>query len=932
MSEYIRKRVIKNLIEELGDMNASQLELIGHKVVELIEGRQLVHHGLNKDHKPVGHTVDSFTQDFSVAVECSTEEKYFLDSSGSKEEGRFDKIEKDIKHAVSMAGAMPIETIYLVSRDLEPASFRGKFNKSDLALEHGGKLKFLDARELANNIFDQSQKSPLAADFFRSYLPDFAQNLDNYEYYGRIPPACTNHQSEPLFLNAIRRHFSGDHHVCVLYGLSGAGKTQAAIDYVHSELASYGNYLWISGADWNKDQPLTAVKRVRGGVAINVAGLFNSSKMILVIDDLPRGFVLNDLAELEPGFKLGGRVLVTSQSGELGSPIHLPIPQMALETAYRILGEDGSSATDECQRFVRACRFSPAILSITRSMAEVEGVDKEDLYRDILLLPASAHEEDGRPVMERILQRLSDQNRNALRSIALSGCTSYDSRFLSRFIGTTARVALQRLALVYRTDASSTLRVHDLVSRSIVESGPTDAGVAALGNAVEAYVKENAGEMLPPVLRQIHLSAHQLRTTDEERGARNPDWLKYAILQIDRIGLSEGLEELLASEVDTRLSIDHLLCVVDVRERHSYEIPKEERPSYYKLCAKDYGNLAAATDDPEIRAEMLHHQGKALRRSGEVEAALDCFRKLLADKPEWHATYGQIAHVGSQKEATQAMQQEGQDALRVLFVEMLKDSGALPLRVSLAAISRLRSYPDLAKELGSNEENVKKLAEIVALSALEGFDQFYEAFLALTSVFIYQHPVPCLGLADDFPDMLAIEPGSVDERQWQNVCEGLINISKSAGFAKKQDLASKVRFAALSFASALTERAEDNQYLARLLAKTFLALDMPNDAIQAVKRVPEEVRDHWLVYQQSKVETALGSTEDALKSAQRALALALGDPKAQFRLAAYHDSVASSLAAVGRIPEAITSLESAVALADGKYKSSLEQRLRRLKA
>ncbi|HHK0421796.1 TPA: hypothetical protein ACQQH9_006691, partial [Pseudomonas aeruginosa] len=89
-------------------------------------------------------------------------------------------------------------------------------------------MHFLDARELAKIIFQSSQDSSQAADFYRDYLPDFAQNLDNYEYYGRIPPACVNHQSEPLFLDAIRYHFGRGAEICVLHGLSGSGKTQAA--------------------------------------------------------------------------------------------------------------------------------------------------------------------------------------------------------------------------------------------------------------------------------------------------------------------------------------------------------------------------------------------------------------------------------------------------------------------------------------------------------------------------------------------------------------------------------------------------------------------------------------------------------------------------------------------------------------------------------
>jgi hypothetical protein len=64
--ESIKQRVIKRLIDEIGALDATSLELIGHGLVELLENRRLVHHGINKDYKFVGYTVDSFSDDSTV--------------------------------------------------------------------------------------------------------------------------------------------------------------------------------------------------------------------------------------------------------------------------------------------------------------------------------------------------------------------------------------------------------------------------------------------------------------------------------------------------------------------------------------------------------------------------------------------------------------------------------------------------------------------------------------------------------------------------------------------------------------------------------------------------------------------------------------------------------------------------------------------------
>lgn len=928
MSEFIKKRVVKDLIDELADIDASSLELIGHKVIETRESKMLVHHGINKDHKPVGYTIDSFTQDFSVVGEYSTQARYFEDSSGNKKELRFDKIEGDIEHAMSQSGPNPPSRIYLVSREEEPPSFRASFNRSELGKMHGKRVHFLDARELARTIFQASQDNPAASDFYRYYLPDFAQNLDKYEYYGRIPSACVSHQSERLWVDAIQEHFARGAAICVLYGLSGSGKTQAAIEFAHVALPEFGNYLWISGEDWKDGVPLTAVKRSRGGVAINVAGVFNTTKTLLIVDDLPRAATAELFTELAPGFALGGRVLVTSQLGEPNSPIHVPLPLLSHATARRILGEEEGAMSDACRRVIDACRFCPLILAVTREVAKLDGVGKEDLYREVLEDPAALHQGDGQQVMARILNRLSPPNREALLRMANSGCTTYDSHFLTAFVGANARAALQRLAILNRTAATSTLSVHDLICRAVRTGAPDGRALAA---AVEQYIERHGGDMVPSVLRQIHLSSEQLEAAHDSRGGRRPDWLAFGLLQIDGAAKKALIAQLHDTVVRADMPIAELRCVVDAKEAHSYSLDDEARKAHYASSAAEYAGVAAATGDPAIRAEMLHHQGKALRRCGQVAAALECFQRLMREQPEWHATNGQLAHLGTQVDAEPGAKAEGERAIRALVNDVLQDLYAVPLRVSLAAISRLRSYQALAAELKTDPEKVRQLADVVALSALEGFDQFYEGFLALTSLFGYQHDEICLTVAEVFPDMLAIFPNAVDKRQWTNTCEALTNASGVALAKGRDDLARKLSATASAFAFELGRASGDKPYQARVITKTFLAAGMAEEALESANRIADESKDHWLLYQQAKAEAALADHRAALKTAERALESAANDPRAQDRLSIYYDQVSQCFEALNMLPEATANARAALDLVrDSKYKGHLTARITRL--
>ncbi|MTI43453.1 tetratricopeptide repeat protein [Roseibium hamelinense] len=928
MSEFIKKRVIRDLMGEIADLDASSLELVGHKIVELIESKDLVHHGLNKDHKPVGHTVDTFSHDFAIVGEYSTEKNYFEETSSAKDKYKFNKIENDINHAIDKAALIPLSKIYLVSSAEEPPSFRGKFNKTDIAVNNSGKIVFLDSRQLAEKIFQFSRDRPQTADFFRFYLPDFSQNLDSYAYYGLVPSLCANHQSEPLFGRALRDHYATGVAVCVLHGLSGSGKTQAAIDFVHSDGERYGNYLWISGDDWGENVPLTAIKRSRGGVEINVAGVFNNTKTLLVIDDLSRPVSIEMFAELKKGISLGGHILVTSQIGDPDSQIHMQVPQLSAEVAYAILGEDRDTTDIDTQAFVEACRFCPLILAVTREVTKMDGVEKQELYREVLKIPQIAQLNDGRSVMEKLLRRLTDQNLQALIKIANSGCSTFDSNFLTKFIGAYPRSSLQKLAIINRSATASALVVHDLIC-SAVRNKEIDG--TELATEVAQYVEKYRGEMVPSVLRQIHFSAKELLCAHKARGKPTLDWLTYALLQLesgDRLGLSPGSH---STPIRPNMSIAELLCVFDLREAHSYTLPGRERPAFYSQCAKEYGEVAEQIDNVEMLVELLHHQGKALRRSDQLEGALDCFRAVLKERPGWHAAYGQIAHAGTQKSASDLVKKEGEAAIRTLIDLILHDGASVPLRVSLASLSRLRSYPSLRTELQNQPEAVKELAEVVAMAALDGFEQFYEGFLAFTSLFAYENGEHPVAIAEIYPDMLAIYPDAVQKRQWPNACEALANVATAAAAAEKMDLADRLNETACAFADALANLDRISPYNLRVVAKTYVGAGRAESAISALAKMSDAEKDHWVLYQQAKAELAIDQPGKALQSAQTSLDLASQDPRAENRLGSYSDLVGQCHEALGNISLSLEATKEALRLTSGeKYRQQLKKRLSQL--
>lgn len=929
MFEHIKKRIVKGLIEEISCLDATGIELVGHNYISQREKQPLIHHGLNKDYMPSGYTVDTFSDDSSIVGEYSAEKGYF-DYTGKSDSPIYSKINKDILHAFGHKGDSDPEKIYLISNQEENSSFRAKFNATEIGRKHAERLIIIDARELAKGIYEQSINNSAAADFYKQYFPTFSQNMDNYEYFGKLPNACDGYVYDDGINNAISNHFKSGKSVCVLYGVSGSGKTQSAIDFVKKNDFNFPNYIWIGGDDWNTDTSLSSVQRSRGGAPVNVAGLFNSEKSILVIDNFKSGLEEGDFEELKLGFEKGGVVLVTSQVSVPQSSMYLSIPQFSLNSALELLGETASSASELCREFISRCRFSPLILSMTKKLGHEQGIDKENIYSEILDEPELVDDSSGVSIVRKIFSGLPQSSLEALKKIANSGINSHDIEFLRKYIGALRCNSLQKLSILVPDNTPGVLRVHDLISISVQD----ELDSAPLAFSVEDFISSNAGDMTPSVLRQIHLCSEIILKEHQRRGPRNIDWLHYALLQLEediKVEIHNEIHEVTLTAND---SLQKIKSVIDAKEIHSYTIDDHDaRKSYYSVCANLYGDLLKKNVSEDIRLELLHHKGKSLRRSGLYPEALESFNQLLELKPEWHATYGQIAHLGTQNGVDKDVKHAGEKAMRILLEFIQDELFSVPLRVSLAALARLRSYRKIVQEINEQKDFVERLADVISISALEGLDQFYEAFVSFTSIFGYKHSGACVRIAESIPELIAIPPNQVEKRQWVSACEALTNSSVAAGRENNVRLAKLLIDSALSFANEIGDSEQLRSYDGRCIAKTYNIGLKPKESLMAIMKVPEEEVNHWLLYEKAKayLELGEGNYDDALSSAKECFASAKIDEKAASRISIYHDLLSSCYMKLGDHKNATEELREAIEnCSNEKYKADLELRLNEL--
>ena len=913
MYTRIRQRIENNLIGEIKNLSATDLEYVGNHMLSVSEDVSLVHHGINKEGRPCGYTVDSFSQDVSIVGEYSVQKDYFTDYVDVNGVGIYRKIHKDVDHAVSFSHGK-VKKIYLISSQEEIPSFREKFYNTKDFLENEGILNILDARVLAKEIYKQTVDCVENMNFYRAYFPNFVQEVENYEYYGKIPALCDNFCRDTKVLDKIDRHFE-KFQICLLYGVSGSGKTQTAIEYVHYKAGEFQNYIWLAGEDWANGISLSAIQRTRGGVPINVVGLFNKAKTILIIDSLEREVNSNDFSELSDGIKKGGKIIVTSQVKSYVK-FCMAMPELSEEVAIRILGE--TSADDRAKQVAYKCKGFPIMLSAMRNIVLYEGVNKEALYSEILEKPEELVTSGETPLFKIILSKLSSETQEKLIKLVNTGITMFDIDFARYYCGLLGCNALQRLSILISTNVPGIVKIHDLICVAMFKQDESNEAVQKL----KQYIADKQGEMTPSILRQIYLMRYKIAKYKE--ADTRCDWLMYALLQIEGNEKNEIVEKLYQLKLDLNMELATVKCLIEAKELKGYYIEtKEKRQAYLEKLIYEYENILNSVSDIDIKSELLHHLGKAYRRRKRYEDSYKCFKNLLEIKPNWHATYGQIVTLGTMKVSAE-IEADAEKCMRKLLGDMLEDATQVPLRVSLAAIARMRSYKNITNEIVDKPEKVDKICQIVASAALEDIGQFFEGFVAVTSMFVYHYSDICLALAENVPDMIMVSLQMIDERQWINACEALTNIASYVDKERNGQLFDILIDKGIEFGREyLSVRNKVSSYEARAIAKAYILKRDATEALQVISIIPEDKRDHWILYRQAEAENILRQSK-AIETAKKALKLLEVDKKNSNRISSYYHLLCKCYYNNGKIQQGKEALLKAISLCeDSKYKKEL---------
>lgn len=889
------KQVIVNkLIDEIENLSATNLELIGNIFLENITGKIFQHHGTNRNGRPVGHTVDSLSTDLLSIAEYSTEEDYFSGKTS------FEKIENDITHAKTFIGTGELVKIYLICSQLEKNSFRETFNKTDLFKDNQKIIEIWGACDLADKIFDISITNTSFKDKISKYLPDFYRELESYADYGDTPYELDNNYIRNQdFINEIDSAISKKH-ICVITGISGSGKTQLAIDYFQQKKRNYEDYIWFDGSELTENSNLREVKKERLGQPVNLIGAFCSHKTLLVIDNLNFKVTARLFEDCTKGFNLGSTIIITSQiKSEINNYV---MPDYSSDSLLRMLG----TSSDLANEFIKKIKLPVVLTTIKTSSLNKDEI--EILIKEILEDPSSASDINAKHVLQNVLNKLDDKD--ALIRLCNTGIKKWDISLLQKYIKLQKYKNLETLSLIKINSITKVVQIHDF----IFECMQSDNEINTFMNFLSDEIGRLKGIVTDSLLRQIHLCYPQIEEYCLSQSELKNSWLTYGFLQVE----SEHKKKIASRLWDKKLTdvtiLEEIRSLVDAKETKIF-CTEDSDGERRKLLEELLEAKKKFSEQKEIELILLHHIGKCYRRLKQFKESVDYLSKAITIDNYFYPSYLQIVKCSIQ-EKRKSFYDQGISAMKHILADIFARK-VIPFRISLSTISDLRSFSDIYRAFSIDE--IIYIKQILSMASFEGFQQYYEALGAFISMFSWNFPDICKSIFEENKRILVLTPDLQEKKQWINICEALTN---EYGRYKTEKIGENIKNIIIQYCEKIPKEYKENEYASKTVAKALFNIERYEDAIKIVDNFnePSHFMLRWKAYSELR-----SNKEECVSTAEKVVQLNENDPVTERYLSSNYALLSDCYRFKNDKEKCLEYLDKAIFICeDAKYKMQLE--------
>lgn len=489
MKQELRQAYISRISTELTNLvNGPKFEQFGYIIADHVySDYELVHRGTNISGAPVGYVVDTFSNCGKVVCEYSSDEKFFLN---------FSKINNDIQHALTHH-KNSLESIFLLSNRLCKPINQKKLTTiiSDTKKNLGVDVKIWDSRTISEYIVDEILLEESTVERLINFLPCI-QTIRNESILNlTLPKVDSSYQPrKDLETEIITKLLAGNS--LAITGFGGTGKSSFASSISHSIKENFDIPLWLDASEITDIEHLGHYDVYRNGHKVNVLGLLQSKKILLILDDLSAPVSITHLASL---CKNGSVIIVTRKNSF--DDDDWEIPPLDAAAVKNILDHNTETACPDkiFKKVYNTVGGHPLIYSLMNANIRSKYYNWEDIESDCEAI--SEYEDDrNQKLTVRLIGHIVGRLETQLSFLKSCNSKVIDLGFAKYAI---KPIGVKKLikSTILTMSGSGFLKIHDIIFEALTNITIAQTDISPILND---YLKNTEADQWSAFLRVSH--------------------------------------------------------------------------------------------------------------------------------------------------------------------------------------------------------------------------------------------------------------------------------------------------------------------------------------------------------------------------------------------------------------------------------------------
>ncbi|MDB5136539.1 MAG: hypothetical protein JWP37_3142 [Mucilaginibacter sp.] len=720
-----------------------------------------------------------------------------------------------------------------------------------------------DGRYIGEYIVDQflEKQDMFNIDKLVPLVPALQQIKNEFIFTNDLPQSPKFNLERKDAKDVVKKLLSSKH--VVVHGISGIGKTYLALQIVEQLKLTMKGWtpLWIQGTAFKDGSDLRSLSVDRVGVPVNLFGLMERFKHILIIDglekDLPQVIALFE-EQVNNDYKL----IITSQTGPSGTTRHR-VKSLNRDLSLKLLN---SNLSDQCpddifEVIYKEVNGHPFLLSQVNSAVRNKETNWQKIAVQIEHITASETKSSGAFYQSLFINHINAAEKE-LAFLKWLDSQDIEYALMEMMLGTTG---IMKLA---DRDFFNIHNAHGFILHDIVFKSLQNASVNFDSSKLEEKLKKELEKLYvdfdPKFYRIIHMHSELIRRIVQRD--KSHGFFVYCYL------LTITLDDFDERDVPEYRLTDIEKAFKNYRDADYFYIMSWlefiELTSRQMKGQKDYNGSAdylkariaeikALLERPNklkdhIKLDIKNHLGKFVRNTGADDEAIAIFQDILNTVPDFWAAKFHLAKLYRRKEPGIAQQ---------YLMDILKAYGSVKgvsPTIVLAAFKELKIHPGYDQEIVNRF--IGSFDQLLEETMVSKFDLPYEVLGALSTKIHFQEPQKMIELTNKLP---IPSENAIENKTLFDVGLIYFNTAKAYSYINDDQRLSENAKQALAYYDKLKR---PGTFEKRYIAETYLLLKDVANALKVLNDVPENEKDRelWWHYTYSKVLVLQGKYQDAL--------------------------------------------------------------------